>query len=223
MRKILPILIVMTTVLYSCGQEHKSTPVKVSKDLEKPTTLVNTKSQILVNVSEQQNVDTRYVYVDTNDQNIIIENSYPRGGLKYTDSKGKKYVYAVFWTRITNETNNPFELTMEFTEDSYELPSSPNRFFKLFIPSSTMTPEKEPLFNYGLDLEKYLDNNLNKKNELIRTISSKGSSGFYVVTLFNKGVDGTLRTGLSIKERKLIYRINDKEIDCGNINLKLKK
>lgn len=210
----------MTTVLYSCGQEHKSTPVKVSKNLEKPTTLVNAENQTLVNLSEQQNVDTRYVYVDTNDQNLIIENSYPRGGLKYTDPNGKKYVYAVFWTRITNETNNPFELTMEFTEDSYEFPSSPSRFFKLFIPSDTMTLKKEPLFNYGLDLEKYLDKNFNKQDELKRTISPKGSSGFYVVTLFNKGVDGTLRTGLSIKEQKLIYRINEKEIHCGNINLK---
>ena len=210
----------MTTVLYSCGQGSKSMPVKVSTELEKSIPVMSSENQTRPDVSNQKNVDTRYVYSDPIGHNLIIENSYPKGGLKYTDSKGKKYVYAVFWTRITNETNNPFELTMEFTEDSYELPSTPNRFFKLFIPSDTMTPEKEPLFNYGLDLEKYLDTNLNKKNELIRTISPKGSSGFYVVTLFNKGVDGTLRTGLSIKEQKLIYRINDKEIDCGNINLK---
>ncbi len=220
MRKTLLILIIMSTVLYSCGQEHKTAPVKASKDLEKPMILVNTEIQTLVNISEQQNVDTKYIYVDANDQNLIIENSYPRGGLKYTDPNGIKYVYAVFWTRITNETENPFKLTMEFTEETYDLPSSPGRLFKLFIPSDTMTPDKEPLFNYGLDLEKYLDTNFNKQHNLIRTIAPKGSSGFYVVTLFNKGVDGTLRTGLSIKEKKLIYRINDKEIECGNINLK---
>ena len=213
----------MTTVLYSCVQEHKSTQVKDSKDLDKPSTPVNAENQILVNISKQQNVDTRYMYVDNNEQNLIIENSYPRGGLKYTAPNGKKYVYAVFWTRITNETNNPVELTMKFTEDSYGLQSSPSRFFKLFIPSDTMTIEKEPLFNYGLDLEKYLDKNFNKQDELKRTISSKGSSGFYVATLFNKGVDDTLRTGLSITGQELIYRINEKEIHCGNINLKLKK
>lgn len=155
-------MIIMTTVLYSCGQEHKTTSVKVSKDLKKPTTLVNTEIQTPVNIPEQQNVDTKYVYVDTNDQNLIIENSYPRGGLRYTDLNGIKYVYAVFWTRITNETDSPFEFTMEFTEDTYELPSSQGRFFKLFIPSDTITADKEPLFNYGLDLEKYLDNNINK-------------------------------------------------------------
>ena len=220
MQKVILVLIIVSTVLYSCGQEHKTKSVKVLKGIEKPITLVNTDIKTFVNIPEQQNVDTKYVYVDLNDEQLIIENSYPRGGLRYTDPNGTNYVYAVFWTRITNNTENPFELTMKFTEDTYELLSSPDRFFKLFIPSDTMTLDKEPLFNYGLDLEKYLDTNFNKQNELIRSIGPKSSSGFYVVTLFNKGVDGTLRTGLSIKEEKLSYRINDKEIECGSINLK---
>jgi hypothetical protein len=222
MSKILPILIVMTTVLYSCGQEQKPTTVKESKEVAKTTALGNSKSQIFANAPEQQNVDTKYVYKDNNDQDIIIENSYPRGGLQYAAPNGEKYVYAVFWTIITNETDTPLELAMKFPEDSYKLPSSPGRSFKLFIPSDTMETSKEPLFNYGLDLERYLDNNFDKRVELKRTIGPKTSSGFYVVTLFNKGVDGTLRTGLSVKEQKLTYRINDKEIDCGAINLNLK-
>ena len=111
-------------------------------------------------------------------------------------------------------------MTLVFAEDSYNLPSSPGRFFKLFIPSETMSPDKEPKFNYGLDLEKILDMGLHEPSALQRTINSKDSNGFYVVTLFNKGVDGTLRTGLSINGQKLFYSINDKEILCGNINLK---
>ncbi len=213
----------MTTVFFSCGQERKSTPLKDSKELEKSKTVMNTESQTGVNVSNQKNVDTRYDYADSIGHALIIENSYPRGGLKYTDRMGEEYIYAVFWTRITNETNNPFEFRMEFSEDSYELPSSPGRLFKLFIPSDTITSQKEPLFNYGLDLEKYLDNNLNKQGELKRTVNPKSSNGFYIVTLFNKGVDGTLRTGLSIKEQNIFYRVNDKEIHCGKINLKTLK
>ncbi len=208
------------TEFVSCGQGSKSTQVKVSKELEKTKTLIGDESQARPDISNQKNVDTRYVYSNPSGHNLIIENSYPRGGLKYTDSWGEEYVYAVFWTRITNETNNPFEFKMEFSEDSYELKSSPGRFFKLFIPSDTITSEKEPLFNYGLDLEKYLDNNFYKHGDLVRTINPKDSSGFYVITLFNQGVNGTLRTGLNIKEDKLTYRINDKEIECGNINLK---
>ena len=220
MIKSLTILIMVTTGIFSCGQGNKSTSVKVSKELEKSKTVMSVESQIRTDVSNQKNVDTRYVYSDPSGHNLIIENSYPRGGLKYTDPLGEEYVYAIFWTRITNETNNPFEFKMEFSEDSYELKSSPGRLFKLFIPSDTITPEKEALFNYGLDLEKYLDNNFRKQADLVRTINPKDSSGFYVVTLFNQGVNGTLRTGLNIKEEKLIYRINDKEIECGNINLK---
>ena len=206
--------------LVSCGEGNKSTPVKVSKELEKSKTAIVAESQIRLEVSDQKNIDTRYVYSDPIGHNLIIENSYPRGGLKYTDPLGKEYIYAVFWTRITNETNTPFEFKMEFSEDSYDLPSSPDRLFKLFIPSDTLTPEKETLFNYGLDLEKYLNDNFRNQTDLERTINPKDSNGFYVVTLFNKGVNGTLRTGLSIKEEKLIYRINEKTIECGNINLK---
>ena len=33
------------------------------------------------------------------------------------------------------------------------------------------------------------------------------------------GVGGTLRTGLSLKGQNLFYRINDKEILCGKIDL----
>ena len=83
-----------------------------------------------------------------------------------------------------------------------------------------MTPDKEPLFNYGLDLEEYLDNNLNSKAALKRTIYPKSYSCFYIVTLFNKWVNGTLRTGLSITGQNIFYRINDREIHCGNIDLK---
>ena len=222
MRLILPFIILMIAFIYSCGQDHKSTIIKESKDLGNSKILLNAESFMPKTTAKQKNIDSRYTYIDTNGHNLIIENSFPRGGLKYKDPKGEEYVYAVFWTRITNETNYPFEMIMKFTENSYKLESSPARFFKLFIPTDTFTNIKEPQFNYGLDLEKYLDNNYYNQAELKRTIGPKASSGFYVITLFNKGVNGTLRTGLRIKDKKLIYRINDKKIYCGNINLELK-
>lgn len=219
MKKTLLLLIVITTALISCGQEHKSTPVLEAKDIETSNTSDTTEIQKIVTISNNNYTDTKYVYTDSDGKRLIVENSLPKGGLKYAAPNGKEYFYAVFWTRITNETDNPFELRMGFPESLYELPSSPGRFFKLFIPSDSMTQEKEPLFNYGLDLEKYLDNNFHKQADLKRTIKPKSSSGFYIVTLFNRGVDGTLRTGLSIKERNVLYRINGMEIHCGSINL----
>lgn len=210
----------MATILHSCGQGHNSTTVKVSEGLKQSQPFIDTENQARVTASDPKNVDTKFVYIDDNGLKLIIENSYPRGGLKYTDPMGEEYIYAVFWTRITNETDYPFELTIEFAENTYELHSSDGRLFKLSIPADTITHEKEPLFNYGLDLEKHLDNALQKKNTLKRTINPKDFSGFYVVTLFNKGVNGTLRAGLSINEGTLFYRVNDREINCGYVNLK---
>lgn len=220
MRKTLPLLIVLTTVLISCGQEHKPAPGLEQKDFVRSNIPDTTEIQNSINVTNDKFIDTKYVYADSDGNQIIIVNSLPKGGLKYSAPNGIEYVYAVFWTRITNETENPFELTMDFSEESYQLPSSPDRFFKLFIPSDKMTTNKEPLFNYGLDLEKYLDNQFHKQNDFKKTISPKGVGSFYVITLFNKGVDGTLRTGLSLKGQKILYRVNDKEIESGYINLK---
>ena len=114
-------------------------------------------------------------------------------------------------------------MTIDFPLDSFEIPSSSGNYMKLLLSSDTMTIDKQPLYDYGLTIKSFLDNNRHKSSSLKRTIHPKGSSAFYVVTLSNRGVggvSGTIRTGLSLKEHTLFYRINDKEIHCGKINLK---
>lgn len=180
----------------------------------------NTRSE-LKGVSTSRWIDNTHEYTDAFGKSLIIQNSFPKGGLRYNDPKGKVYVYAIFWTRITNETADPLTLTIDFPVDSFELASSPGRYFRLFLPSDTMTPEKENLFNYGLPpLASFLDEGLQKASSLKKTINPNESGSFYVVTLFNRGVDGTVRTGLRLKGQDFFYRINDKEIQCGKIDLK---
>ena len=215
-----PLILIITSALTSCGQEHKSTSVLVSKEIKTSDTANSSELQETTPISNDKYIDTKHVYVDFDGSEIIIKNSLPKGGLKYTAPNSKEYVYAVFWTQITNKTNSLLELKMGFTESSYQLPSSPDRFFKLFIPSETMTPDKETLFNYGFNLEKYLNDEFNNKTNLIRTVNPKSSNGFYILTLFNKPVNGTLRTELSLNEDKILYRVNDRIIECGKINLK---
>jgi len=212
MKKSIILLIIATVGLFSCKQRSKSTPDTV--DIE---TLNSAK-----NVQNDKDIYTKYDYADSKGGRLIIQNSFPRGGTKYTDPKGEVYNYAVFWTRIINETNNPFELKIDFPVDSYEVPSLPGKYFKILVPPDTMTLKKEPLFNYGLtDLESFLDKSIHKSSSLNRTINPKESSGFYVVMLcLIEGAHGTMRTGLSLKGQNLFYRINDKEINCGSINLK---
>jgi hypothetical protein len=166
-------------------------------------------------------IDTRYEYADPNGKQLVIENSLPKGGLKYTDPNGQEYVYAVFWTRIANETANPFEWSIDFSEDTYKLPSSPNNYFKIVLPFEQMTIDKTPLFNYGLtDLDAILDEKLRNSASLQKTINSKATSSIYVVILTEQGIDGTIRAGFSLKDDKLYYRVNDKEIYCGQSNIK---
>lgn len=184
--------------------------------------------------SNDPKIYTKYEYADSIGKRVIIQNGFPRG-MKYTDPNGEVYVYAVFWTRIINETDNPLELKIDFPVDSYEVPSLPGKYYKVLVSPDTMTFDKEALFNYGLaDLESFLDKSIHKPSSLKRAINPRESSGFYVVMLrlTIKGAGGILRTGFSLKGQDLFYRVKllesnktfreiyDKEIHCGNINLK---
>jgi uncharacterized protein (UPF0333 family) len=215
MKKNILILIMATAGLYSCGQSGKSTPETVDK--------------------ETINSVRKYEYADSIGKRIIIENGFPKGGMKYIDSNGDSYNYIVFWTRIINKTDNTLELKLNVPVDSYEVSSLPGKYYKILIPTDTMTPEKIPLLNYGLTgLKAFLDNNIHKSSSLKRTINPKESSGFYVLMLcLTEGAGGFLRTGLILNGQYLFYRfsqftptpptlslVNEKEIRFGSINLK---
>ena len=135
--------------------------------------------------------------------------------------------YAVFWTQITNETINPIELSIDFPLEPFEIPNSSGNFMKILLPSETMTIDKEHLPDYGLKTKSFLNNNRHKSSSLKRTINPKDSSAFYVVILSTRREGGTLQSGdgetlrtrFSLKGQNLFYRIDDKEILCGNIDL----
>lgn len=216
MKKSILLLILATTALFSCKEGSKSRLDTVDTKALDSVKNIENKKQAALNKA----IYTKYGYKDSKGASLIIENSLPKGGLKYIN--GKEYVYVVFWTRINNQTANPLELKMNFPVDSYEIPALPDQYFKILLPPNEMTYEKIPLFNYGLkDLNSFLDKNTHKSSSLKRTINSKQSRSFYVVLLcVTKGAHGTLRTGLSLKGQNLFYAINDREIHCGNINLK---
>lgn len=165
-----------------------------------------------------QTFDTRNKYTNSSGKNIIIENSFPKGGLKYTTATGERFVYAIFWTRLKNETAVPLELTINFPADSFQLPFSVDNSVKLLLPPNIMSLEKEPLFNYGLtNLDHFLDNNHNKKSNLKRIINPDESYLFYVTTLYNNGINGNVRAGFILKNNQLFYKISGMEIPCGSI------
>jgi hypothetical protein len=228
MKKKILILIIAITGLLSCKQPNKSTPdIVATETLDSKKNIQNKKA------FNSSDIYTEYKYIDSDGKNITIQNGFPRGGVKYTDKNGDNYNYAVFWTKIINETDNPLELKMDFPLDSYDVPSLPGKYYEVLIPADTMTFEKFPLFLYGLtNLESYLDNNIHKSASLKRIIQPKESNGFYaVIVCLTEGAHGTMRTELSLKGQNLFYRIkvdgsksnsksSDMEIRCGNINFK---
>jgi hypothetical protein len=222
MRKSLTILFLVFPVFYSCDQKRnsmseKSTPSKV--DLKGSE---NTNNQDSVTISLDKFIDTKYEFVDYTGKPLIIENSLPKGGQKYTDIRGKEYVYAIFWTQITNKMDSPFEVNVTFPADSFALPSSPGNYFKLFLPSEKMIPSKAPLFNFGLeDLNSVLNGKLQNPSTLVSTVNTNETFRFYVVSLFKEGVNGKVRAGMSLKNEKIYYSVNDLEILSGLLSFRL--
>jgi hypothetical protein len=229
MKKSILLFIIATVGLFSCKQSNNSktgiTETKVSdsiKNIQNKKTFNN------------KDIHTKYEYTDSKGKRVIIQNGYPRGGIKYTDPNGNEYGYAIFWTQVINETDNPLELKIDFPTNSYEVSNFPGKYFKILVPADTMTLDKIPVFMYGLkNIESFLDNNMHKPSSFQRNINPKESSGFYFLMLIlTKKATGMARTGLSLKGQDLFYKISrysstkpislidEKEIHCGSINLK---
>ena len=152
-------------------------------------------------------------------QGVLIQNSFPKGVSRYIDSGGNEFVYAVFWTRVVNETSTPLELTINFPADSFAISNPPHNYLKLFLPPETMTPGKVSMFDYGLDLKSFLDISFHKPTSLQKTINPKGECVFYIAALSYKPYNGSVRAGLVLEGGKLFYKINmlDSLIPCGQI------
>jgi len=219
------LFILATIGLFSCKQSSTANQNIVdTPKLSSPKTVQSQEPY-------QSLIDTRYEYSYTEGGRVLIENSLSKGE-QYTDPNGNEYFKTIFWSRIFNETDDSLELKIDFPGDSYEVRALPGKYFKILVLPDTMSVDKVPLFNYGIDLKSFIDNSFHKPSSWKQHINPKGSSGFYVVVLFDKGVGGPIRTGLSIKGQNLFYRVSrldampahslmvEKEINCGSINLK---
>lgn len=144
-------LFLMLIFCASCGQNQ----TEVKKD-----NIKSAPKDIVTSTGSNEKYHTKYEYTDSMGKRLIIQNSFPKGRTKYTDPDGEEYFKGIFWTRIINETDNPFELTIDFSGDSYEVPG---KYFKILVPPDTMTRDKEDLFGYCLtDLDSFLDNGIHK-------------------------------------------------------------
>ena len=220
-------LILVSLVITSCGQPRTSKTKEIVKSAREDNAAT---------LGSYTAYHTMYEYTDSIGNSLVFKNSFPKGEL-YTAPNGVKYVKAMFWTQIINNTNSPLELAIKFSGDSYDfLDSTGNsviRSYKLLVPPDTMTLEKERLRNFGLtNIGDFVSKSIDMPTLLRRTIHPKESSGVYVIRLAvmqksdsepvkikPKG-GGVTRAGFSLKGQNLIYTLNGKEFPGGNINLK---
>jgi len=179
----------------------------------------------LINANaEAQNTEPNW-YSESNNNGIILQNSFPKGGL-YEGSKKKYFNYSclVFFNRIINQTEKPFELTVDFPADEIGIPDSPNTFVKLFLSSDKMTLEKQNLFNYGLtDFD-----SLNDATKIKKILEPNEEHLFYVVAVFYQTRNdvqneyrGGNRTELVLEGENLFYKMlpQIESMHCGKINI----
>ena len=184
------------------------------------------------NIQYDKDIYTQNEYRDADGKRIIIQNGYPRGGRKYSDPKSNVSSYAVFWTRIINETNNSLELNIDFPLKSYEISNFPGKYFKVLVSPDTISPENTKEIDLTA-LESFFDANYDQSSSLKRTIHSNESSGFYIAMLImTEEATGMTRTELKLKGQDLIYKISrysltkpltlidEIEIQCGSVTLK---
>lgn len=211
------------TWLSSCGRRNNFRIGNVTKNSNSQLSLIHD----LENASGYQYIYTDTTYASFTGNGITIQNGYPKGGnvepgTAYTDSAGKKYFFAAFWTRIINQTNTALEFKVNFPGNSFPLSSTSASYLKLFIPTDTMTIDKLPLYSYGLTgMKSFLDTNFNNATILQKTIKPNEEYMFYITTLSYQA-GGPARAAIILKEKELFYRITMSpygpvEIPCGKI------
>ena len=209
----LSFILILTLGISQCfGQLKKTEPVKLPTSYE----------TYFYELDEQEN----WQEVDSlQERGLIIENSFPKGNW-YVDPSGETFTYVVFWTRVINETDRPIELAIDFPSESFRILPEPDSYLRVFLPSSKMSPDKEPFEDYGLtNLRTTFDLGFTLPSRLRKTIQPKEEYMFNVGALAYQG-KGTTRTGLILKKEGLFYKmsflpfVESYLLPCGEILLK---
>ena len=161
-------------------------------------------------------IHTEARYAGPDGQTVLLQNSLPKGGssiepggeVGYTAPDGTHYRIGVFWTRAVNEGDTPLELSLDLPPQAYPVADSTANFYRLFLPTDSMTLAKRAAFNYGIEgLRGFLDRHYDTGSRLHRTIPPGGETLFYVVLLLRVPSIGPIRAGVVAGGRKLAYRV----------------
>ncbi|QCK16123.1 hypothetical protein [Mangrovivirga cuniculi] len=214
MRKKLFIPFLAIIWLCSCQDKANSNTENISNDPAESKAFTNGKEQPTIKPDLEKYIYTDTIYTSFSGKGITIQNSLPKGGAiatdgsQYVDSSGKSYAFAVFWTRIINETNSPIQLKINIPADSFAIFTPPDSYLKLFLPAEKFKYQKIESFNYGLtNIKSILDTNFSKATQVQKTINPNKEHVFYIATLAYNAT-GTPRAGLILNGKDLYYKMS---------------
>lgn len=215
MKKQRLLILSLLFVLFSCEGNKNSESKTISDNIQSEPLILN-QVDSAHNYSKEEFIDSQFEYSDSIGNSLLVQNSFPKGGQKYTDPEGNKYTYAVFWTRISNRTNQNLRINLNLPTEAQSLTSSPEIRFNLILAPVSMSEDKIHQMNYGLsNIDFILDNTLGQVPEFDQKIQPNESEMFYMIVLTSQGIDGTIRSSLQLENQDLIYHINQTEINVG--------
>jgi hypothetical protein len=112
-------------------------------------------------------IDSEVKLTDSKGNTVMVTNSLPKGGGEVYQN-GKKYVYVIFWTRMSNQSATPIELKVKFPDVTFF--KSPDSYIKIILPRESMNSQKEQFFDYGLT---NLQSLLNDESKQLNVIQKK--------------------------------------------------
>jgi hypothetical protein len=232
MKTSLIFLILVSLVFFCCGQRNRSVDEKITTQVEAVASRKTKKSKIITfdprSYTEsdfqytEEFIDTEFKYTDSTGNDIIIQNSFPKGR-DYYDSTGRYEGCRLFWTRIINETTSPIDLSIDFPAESFLIYNVPDAYFKLFLPPDTVSIDELSTYSWGIsDLNSFLDTDIDKSILLDRTINPNEEYIFFTGLLVP---NGTVRAGIVTQQQDLFYRVSidpfgSTKIPCGQIIVK---
>lgn len=209
------LLTLISLVIICCGQNISSVEKQVATQVEPVASTKAVEQKILTfdprsyTASELQHtdefIDTEFKYSDSAGNNIIIQNSFPKGG-DYYDSTGRYDGYRLFWTRIVNETPSNLDLSIDFPAESFGIYKESDAYFKLFLPPDTVSIDGLTSKNWGISgLNSFLNTVISKSTLLDRTINPNEEYIFFTGLL---GPQGTVRAAVVPQGKDLFYRVS---------------
>lgn len=172
-------------------------------------------------ISERNWIDSEVTFSDIKGNAINVTNSLPKGGGTYTDSSGNTYSYVIFWYKVTNESEVPLSLEIDFPAKPHAIFKTPNSHIQIVLPTEPMTSEKISMIDYGLlNLKDFLDSEFGEPRSIVKKINPKEDDYFYITVLIHEA-RGSARSSIILKEGELFYQLsigkNSVIIPCGKI------